>query len=435
MDTMATLNTSYHSQYKQALLDPTRLSEEELLGLLLKYPYSQPLIFAYERRKKLINQESQNKELALLYAQSESWLLSYVNKPIESDINLKSSPLILPTVDQIQIDKDEQLIPEESMSSVEMADSAIEEVAGSLGDLEELNAVQVDQLEGLGEEVHDSVNYETVELGNLNEQIEEDDIKKEILEDVLDYTEPVEDSASEEQRSEDALELDRLVQVGGITGNYFVFDSYENKENEISDELSELASESEELVTSAIEKVDDKDDVSLYNDELMPYSFRWWLYKTRLEHADTYQPYVTSNVALAESTPTINVAKIEETILDQQIKENIIHFQDPEEKLSEEVKKKPLVPVVPKKGAEIIEKFIQKDPIIKPPSPENINNENMARQSAEDNYYLVTETLANIYIDQGLHLKAIEVFKKLILKYPEKKSYFANRIEELEKNS
>jgi hypothetical protein len=40
-----------------------------------------------------------------------------------------------------------------------------------------------------------------------------------------------------------------------------------------------------------------------------------------------------------------------------------------------------------------------------------------------------------VYIDQGLHLIAIEVFKKLILKYPEKKSYFATRIEELEKNS
>jgi len=251
----------------------------------------------------------------------------------------------------------------------------------------------------------------------------------------LDDTEPVEDTASEEQRSEDALELDRLVQVGGITGNYFVFDSYENKENEISKELTESAIESKELVPSAIANVEDKDDVSLYNDELMPYSFRWWLYKTRLEHADTYQPYVTLSVARPGSKATINIEKIEETILDQQIKENIIHFQDPEEKLSEEVKKKPFVPVVPKKGAEIIEKFIQKDPIIKPPSPENINNENLARQSAENNYVLVTETLANVYIDQGLHLIAIEVFKKLILKYPEKKSYFATRIEELEKNS
>ena len=118
---MATLNTSYRSQYKQALQDPTRLSEEDLLGLLLKYPYSQPLIFAYERRKKLINQESPNKELALLYAQSESWLLSYVNKPIESQGNLKKLLPILPTIDQIQIDDEDQSIPEKEVSSEKIA--------------------------------------------------------------------------------------------------------------------------------------------------------------------------------------------------------------------------------------------------------------------------------------------------------------------------
>src|SRR5690606_2948525 len=434
MDTMATLNISYHSQYKQALQDPTRLSEEDLLGLLLKYPYSQPLVFAYERRKKLTNQESSNKELALLYAQSESWLLSYVNKPIESDSNLKSSLPILPSVDQIKIYEEEQLNSEKAVISEEVSDSTIEEEI--LGELEERNTVLVDEVYELEEEVKNSLNDVTAESGDLDEQIEKDVLKEEIPKDILGDKESVEDKDfEEEERSEDALELDRLVQVGGITGNYFVFDSYENKENEISKELTESAIESKELVPSAIANVEDKDDVSLYNDELMPYSFRWWLYKTRLEHADTYQPYVTLSVARPGSKATINIEKIEETILDQQIKENIIHFQDPEEKLSEEVKKKPFVPVVPKKGAEIIEKFIQKDPIIKPPSPENINNENLARQSAENNYVLVTETLANVYIDQGLHLIAIEVFKKLILKYPEKKSYFANRIEELEKNS
>src|SRR5690606_32918362 len=149
MDTMATLNISYHSQYKQALLDPTRLSEEDLLGLLLKYPYSQPLVFAYERRKKLTNQESPNKELALLYAQSESWLLSYVNKPIESDSNLKSSLPILPTVDQIQIDEEEQLIPEKAASTEEVFDATIEE--DILGELVERNTILVDEVDELAE--------------------------------------------------------------------------------------------------------------------------------------------------------------------------------------------------------------------------------------------------------------------------------------------
>lgn len=431
---MATLNTSYHSHYKQALQDPTRISEEDLLGLLLKYPYSQPLIFAYERRKKLINQESPNKELALLYAQSEIWLLNYVNKPIQSYGDLKELQPIHPTINQIQVNQKEQSIPVEEVGSEKIADSAIQEEDGVLSERQENDAFLGDPVNQL-QEVYGSLNEETADLSDLDKQFQEQGLKEELNQDILDDKTSVADPAFQEQGSEGDLELDRLVQVGGITGNYFVFDSYENKESEISEELTESKIESEEFVSSALEKLEDKDDVSLYNDDLMPYSFRWWLYKTRLEYADTYQPYVTSNVALAAPASTINVAKIEETILDQQIKENIIHFQDPEEKLSEEVKKRPFVPIVPKKGAEIIEKFIQKDPIIKPPSPENINNENMARQSAEDNYYLVTETLANIYIDQGLHLKAIEVLKKLILKYPEKKLYFATRIEELEKNS
>ena len=43
----------------------------------------------------------------------------------------------------------------------------------------------------------------------------------------------------------------------------------------------------------------------------------------------------------------------------------------------------------------------------------------------------VSETLAGIYEDQGNLQMAIEVFKKLILKYPEKSTFFANRIKEL----
>lgn len=43
----------------------------------------------------------------------------------------------------------------------------------------------------------------------------------------------------------------------------------------------------------------------------------------------------------------------------------------------------------------------------------------------------VTETLAGIYADQGYYDKAIEVYAKLILLYPEKSAYFAALVNEI----
>jgi len=45
----------------------------------------------------------------------------------------------------------------------------------------------------------------------------------------------------------------------------------------------------------------------------------------------------------------------------------------------------------------------------------------------------VSETLVDILIQQGKKDKAIEVLKKLIWKFPQKKTYFAAQIEELKK--
>ncbi|MGJ8550984.1 hypothetical protein [Winogradskyella wichelsiae] len=75
----------------------------------------------------------------------------------------------------------------------------------------------------------------------------------------------------------------------------------------------------------------------------------------------------------------------------------------------------------------IIDKFISNNPKIKPvsknaPKPKLVNNDS----DISDN--LMTETLARIYLEQKNYDKAIQSYKILSLKYPEKSSFFAHQI-------
>ena len=43
----------------------------------------------------------------------------------------------------------------------------------------------------------------------------------------------------------------------------------------------------------------------------------------------------------------------------------------------------------------------------------------------------MTETLARVYLEQKKYSKAIQAYEILILKYPEKSTFFANRISDI----
>lgn len=103
-----------------------------------------------------------------------------------------------------------------------------------------------------------------------------------------------------------------------------------------------------------------------------------------------------------------------------------------------ETEKEPVL-VAPKEKVEeesLISKFIETDPRISPPTKAAFFSPvDMARKSVEDRDDVVSETLAKIYAAQGDIQRAIRIYNKLSLLYPEKNSYFAALIEKLENPS
>ena len=81
--------------------------------------------------------------------------------------------------------------------------------------------------------------------------------------------------------------------------------------------------------------------------------------------------------------------------------------------------------------AEIIDKFIAENPSISRPKQEFFNPISAAQESVIDQENIVSETLATIYENQGYFEKAISIYEKLKLKYPEKSIIFAARINAL----
>jgi len=84
------------------------------------------------------------------------------------------------------------------------------------------------------------------------------------------------------------------------------------------------------------------------------------------------------------------------------------------------------------KQSELIDKFIIANPRIEPHKDKSyVSNDGISKPVIEEDGGLVTETLAKIYLSQGYYSKAMDIYEKLSLKFPEKSSYFASQIEKV----
>ncbi|MFH6772399.1 hypothetical protein [Gaetbulibacter aestuarii] len=100
--------------------------------------------------------------------------------------------------------------------------------------------------------------------------------------------------------------------------------------------------------------------------------------------------------------------------------EKIVEVEEKPEMVSERAKK-----------FELIDKFISENPKITP-SKNTSTKKNLAKAQMIQPEALMTETLARIYVEQKNYKKAIQSYKILSLKYPEKSSFFANQIKAVE---
>ena len=103
--------------------------------------------------------------------------------------------------------------------------------------------------------------------------------------------------------------------------------------------------------------------------------------------------------------------------IDRSIENNSKTFED---SMEEERKKK----------AALIDKFIETNPKIAPIKPGTAPAPQFELNSS-DNTHLMTETLARVYLEQKKYQKAIQAYEILILKYPEKSIFFADRIKDI----
>jgi len=136
------------------------------------------------------------------------------------------------------------------------------------------------------------------------------------------------------------------------------------------------------------------------------HSFQEWLQLARTEPIDR------TKEAPMENNLTKNPVEIAEQTLGT---------VNPEEKAEEEKKKK----------ADIIDRFIEANPKISPIKQTAITASAQLDINKDDSSYLMTETLARVYLEQKKYTKAIQAYEILILKYPEKITFFADRISDI----
>jgi hypothetical protein len=262
--------------------------------------------------------------------------------------------------------------------------------------------------------------------GEEDETKNEDCLSEEVVIPESDLNSTVEDNDSEanlierKEKSEDKDSSPEIPdQMVGADANYFeVDDSFVSASGEIIDfsiSRQDVIENEETDSEEADGKEAGEEDTALPAAELFDY-----------ERKASYSGYSIED-EVPEASPDLDESHTFSEWLNL-LKNQQVTFSGNEEEKTEKAPKKP-------GRMDLIDNFLNNKGTQKrivPSSEGNSTNEDFSIRSLQENEDLMTETLANIHIKQKRYQKAVVIFERLRLKYPEKSVYFARRIQEME---
>ena len=200
-------------------------------------------------------------------------------------------------------------------------------------------------------------------------------------------------------------------------------------ETSITQPISDKSEELEKVVEVETENVC-TDDKEISGEE-----------KEEIHATEKDNPQVEADTVVINAT-TIVPQDEEIQLIDQEEDEDEISFVIDEETTQEEQKPKIIVvggdyfgrddfESIKLDDSKPLDKFIAERPSLVKQNPLPETKVSSEEFIEFDDTVFYTETLAKIYTEQGFYKRAIDVYAKLILLYPEKSSYFASLVQEL----
>lgn len=194
-------------------------------------------------------------------------------------------------------------------------------------------------------------------------------------------------------------EIKKVIEVGIDPIEYSILNSIKVATSVASEESIKIAEKDLEIGNPIAFKVNEK------------HSFQEWLQLSRIQPIDR--------------TKDLSLNNLKEVAIEQAVESTI-------EKAPKPVAKEKIIEDQKKKKAKIIDQFIETNPKISPIKSGSPTVNIVFDINKEENSYLMTETLAKVYLEQKKYTKAIQAYEILILKYPEKISFFADRISDIQ---